>query len=67
MSEHHPSHEELQRELEQVRAASPPVQGAPQQPSVRKALLKGTARPVILWTVLIVMFLVIWQFLGQGR
>jgi hypothetical protein len=67
MSEKSPSPEDLQRELERVRAASPPLGASPQQPPIRKLLFKGLLRLLLLWGALILMFLAIWQFLGPSK
>lgn len=67
MSESSPSQEDLQRELEQVRAASPPPSASPGQPPMRRLLFKGPLRLLLLWVALILMFLVIWQFMGPSK
>ena len=61
-----PSAEELQRELELVRAAQPSAAGAP-EPSVGRLLGRGAGRVFLLWLALIVVFLAIWQFLVPAR
>jgi hypothetical protein len=67
MSEGAPSPEDLQRELEQVRAASPPVQGSEQQAPVWKFLLKSGLRLVSLYAALMVLFFAIWAFFSPGK
>ena len=64
MSQQSPSEEDLRRELEQVRVASPRVEQPP-QPSVGRLVAKGAIRPLVLWGILILMFLAIRQFLER--
>ncbi|HWO11195.1 MAG TPA: hypothetical protein VNN80_16990 [Polyangiaceae bacterium] len=63
-----PSAEELQRELESVRAAQPPDptgrEAATAQPSVKSLVLKRLWRVLGLWLLLVLAFLAIWQFLA---
>jgi hypothetical protein len=59
-----PPTDDLQRELEQVRAAQP-QQPSALQPPVRKFLFRGALRLLALWAVLILLFLVIWILLNQ--
>jgi len=58
-----PSPEDLQRELERVRAAQPVAPGKP-APSLREHLIKGALRGVLLWLLLILVFLAAWYFLN---
>ena len=54
-----PPTDDVQRELEQVRAAQPQQ---PTSPAPRRSLLKGGLRLLLLWALLILMFLGIWFF-----
>ncbi len=65
MSDGGPTPEELQRELDTVRAASPTP--APTQPSVRKLLMKSGGRVLMLWALLIVMFLATYVALSASK
>ncbi len=58
-----PSAHELERELEALRAVQPP---APPQPSVGNIVKRRALRAVILWAVLVVAFLALWQFIVPG-
>jgi hypothetical protein len=58
-----PSPEDLQRELERVRAAQPVAPGKP-APSLGEHLIKGALRGVLLWLLLIFVFLAAWYFLN---
>ena len=60
-----PPTDDVQRELEQVRAAQPQQPTSP-QPPVRKLLLKGGLRLLLLWAILILMFIGIWFFLNSN-
>jgi hypothetical protein len=67
-----PSAEELRRELERLRAAQPAASlaseaPAPLQPSVAQLLRNRVLRALLLWALLILAFLAIWQFLGPSR
>jgi hypothetical protein len=67
-----PSAEELRRELEQLRAAQPAASAASQAPapfqaSVAQLLWKRLRRTLLLWAVLVLAFLAIWQFLVPNR
>ena len=58
-----PSPEDLERELERVRAAEPPAPGRA-APSLREHLIKGALRTVLLWLLLVLVFLAVWHFLN---
>ncbi|HEY0469654.1 MAG TPA: hypothetical protein VGC79_35935 [Polyangiaceae bacterium] len=58
-----PSPDDLQRELERVRAAQPEAP-RPATPSVRQHLTKSALRLVLLWLLLIVVFLGVRYFLA---
>lgn len=60
-----PPPSDVQRELEQLRAAQPAP--APLQPSVARLLSSRVKRALILWAVLIGFFLLVWQFLVPAR
>ena len=62
-SERTPSSDEVQRELEQVRALQHTI--SPRlEPSVGSLVLRGAVRTLILWGILVLAFLGIWVFLG---
>lgn len=61
-----PSEEELARELAQVRAAQPEA-AAPPAPSVGDVLEKRLRGTLLLWTILIIVFIAIYNFLNPGR
>jgi hypothetical protein len=63
-----PTEQELQRELEQVRAAQPPDPGTPSSavaapPTLAQVLRRRLLKTLGLWLLLVVAFLAIWQFL----
>jgi len=62
-----PSPEDLQHELEQVRAAQPSAAAQPLQPSLGSILMKRARRALLLWGILIVLFLVIWNVLNAHK
>ncbi len=62
-----PSPEDLQRELEQVRAAQPSAAAQQPQPSLGSILMKRARRALLLWSILIVLFLVIWNVLNAHK
>jgi hypothetical protein len=61
-----PSPEELERELQQVRAAQPEVMVSA-EPTVGKLLVKTASRVVALWVVLILVFLAVCWLLGPSH
>jgi hypothetical protein len=64
--ENPPSKEELARELAQVRAAQPEALAAP-APSVGALLKKRLRGMSLLWTILVIAFIAIYNFLNPGR
>ena len=61
-----PIRPDLQRELEQVRAASTPSPASPQPPVQRTRSKKWIVFAAIGWFFLILAFLAIWQFLASN-
>jgi len=61
-----PPSEEVQSELEQMRALQRTL--SPRlEPSVGSLVLRGAVRTLILWGILVLAFLGIWVFLGPVR
>jgi hypothetical protein len=58
-----PTADDLERELEALRAVQPP---APLQPSVGNIVKRRVLRAVIVWMVLVVALLALWQILVPG-
>ena len=54
-----PFSEDIQREIEQVRAVQA-QQSVDPEPSVGKTLIKRGLRALLLWVILVGLFLVIW-------